>query len=174
MVSGIYHSMKSTRPGTRQSVKRILSMLYPTLRLKKIKIPSLQVLTGVGPAFPIFFVKFLPRDLRHRFSPGRGQGFYVTEILAEAIFLVFIFLALGGLTAGRKDAGATLVWTLFYAVLWVFWLGLIRWSSQRLKSAAYFRGFGPWIAVMLSYNLVGKLIRLVHPAIYDDRLQDWS
>lgn len=121
-----------------------------------------------------FYSKFLPKDLRMRLSPYWGRGYYVTEVFAEAVFLAFILLALGGLVAGRKGAGDTLVYALLYSFLWITWLGLVRWFSQRSALAAYVRGFGPWVSVMLSYNLVGKLIRLVHPAIYDDQLQDLS
>ncbi len=136
------------------------------------------LLFRIGPSkerlFPAIFLRFLPPAIQSRFSLYWGNGFYVTEIFAEIIFFVFILLALGGWIADREAAGATVVYAMFYAALWVAWLGLARWSSRISGLASYIRGFGPWIAVMLSYNLVGKIIRLVHPTIYDDQLQGLS
>jgi hypothetical protein len=129
---------------------------------------------AVGPVFPSFLLKFLPSKLRARLSPHWWQGFYLTEVFAEVIFLAFIILALGGLIARREGAWAAVGYAVLYTIFWVTWSGLVRWGSQRSGLVAYVRGFGPWIAVMLSYNLVGKLIRLIHPAIYDDQLQHLS
>ena len=135
---------------------------------------SFRIIPPTGHLLSPFFLKFLPSKIGMRLTPYWGNGFYVTEVFAEIIFLTFILLALGGLIAGREHAVATVVYAVLYAFLWLAWLGLARWVSRVSLLAAYVRGFGPWISVMLSYNLVGKLIRLVHPAIYDDQLQGLS
>jgi len=95
-----------------------------------------------------------------------------SEFLACLIFLLFIFLSLVTWGLGRAWAWESLRYSLGYGVLWFLWMAYVVYFLPRSSRTLQFvRDFGPWVAVMLSYNWVRYLIPAVHPSLFDQKLR---
>lgn len=90
------------------------------------------------------------------------------EFLASAIFLWFGLLSVVVLILGRPGGWESLRYSLTYGGLWFLWmLYVIHYLPASARAIQFLRGFGPWVAVMLSYNWVRFLIPAVHPSLFD-------
>ena len=91
-----------------------------------------------------------------------------SEFFACVVFLFFILLSLITWGLGRQWALESLRYSLLYGTGWFLWMTYAAFfmpSSSRFLQ--FLRGFGPWVAVMLSYNWVRFLIPAVHPSRFD-------
>lgn len=91
-----------------------------------------------------------------------------SEFFACLTFFLFIFLSLVTWGLGRSWALESLRYSLVYGALWFAWMAYVVYflpASSRFMQLL--RDFGPWVAVMLSYNWVRYLIPAVHPTRYD-------
>lgn len=90
------------------------------------------------------------------------------EFFACGIFLLFIVLSLATWLLGRPWAMESLRYSMVYGIAWFLWMAYVIYfmpASSRLLQ--FLRGFGPWVAVMLSYNWARFLIPAIHPSQFD-------
>lgn len=93
---------------------------------------------------------------------------YPSEFLACLTFLSFILLSLVTWGLGRAWALESLRDSLLYGGVWFAWMAyVVYFMPPSFRPLQFIRGFGPWVAVMLSYNWVRYLIPAVHPGRYD-------
>jgi membrane-associated phospholipid phosphatase len=90
------------------------------------------------------------------------------EFFACAIFLLFILLSLTAWALGRPWAMESLRYSFVYGLAWLLWMGYaIYFMPSSSRFLQFLRGFGPWVAVMLSYNWARFLIPAIHPSQFD-------
>lgn len=113
---------------------------------------------------PHFQFQRLIRRLTDRFIPS--------EKLVGGLFFVFVGLSFISLSIGRPLGAESLHLSLLYTALWMVWMSIvinIRPGHHRILRSL--RNIGPWLAVMLSYDLVRYLIPALHPGQQDEFLR---
>lgn len=94
------------------------------------------------------------------------------ESLASVLFVLFLTMSLTTLHGGSPESYWSLRYSALYGLVWVLWLVMVEHVAPPSWGwLQTLRGAGPWVAVMLSYNLVRFLIPAVHPARLDDLLR---
>lgn len=95
-----------------------------------------------------------------------------SEFLACVVFILFILLSIAAWRLARPGALESLQFSVLYGAGWFLWMAyVVYFLPETSRVLQFLRGFGPWLAVMLSYNWVRYLIPAVHPGRYDQALR---
>jgi len=94
------------------------------------------------------------------------------EKLVGWLFISFLVLSFLAFSTGRQFGVESLRLATLYGVLWLAWVSTVfHIQAQHHRSFRFIRNIGPWLAVMLAYNLVRYLIPAIHPARLDPFLR---
>jgi len=86
-----------------------------------------------------------------------------SELFATLLFAGFMLLSFVVLLLGHPQGFKSLGYSFLYGFAWFLWMGyVVYFLSPSFRLMQFLRSFGPWIAVMLSYNLLRTLIPAVN------------
>ena len=103
-------------------------------------------------------------------TPSRGwtDRLHPAEKITSALFLAFALSGFFAQSVGRPFGPVSLRLSALYGVLWLVWISCVAHIGPRQpRGLRFLRNVGPWLAVMLAYNLVRYLIPALHPARMD-------
>jgi len=129
-------------------------------------------------------IETLPRDLST--GPGdkwTGRGIarlrawvdqlYPAEQITTLLFLVFAVSGFLARSLGRPFGTESFKLAALYGFLWLVWISwAARIGPRQSRGLRFLRNVGPWLAVMMAYNLVRYLIPALHPARMDPYLRN--
>jgi hypothetical protein len=99
--------------------------------------------------------------------------FSPSELLTSLLFFIFFLLALGACFAEQLEAYQALLETSVLSFVWLAWMYFV---AVRRPSPfgwlGFLRGLGPWLGLVLCYRLIGPLVPVLHPQLYDMELHN--
>lgn len=91
-----------------------------------------------------------------------------SERIVSGLFLTFVALSFAVFSLGRPYGIESLRYSSIYAGFWLVWMAaVIRIRPESHRMLRGLRNIGPWLAVMMSYDLVRYLIPALHPGQLD-------
>src|SRR6185369_1413891 len=91
-----------------------------------------------------------------------------SELFAYLLFSSFILLSFAALVMGHPQGLKSLGYSFLFGFAWFSWMAyVVYFLPPSFRLAQFLRGFGPWAAVMLSYNLLKTLIPAVNSSRND-------